>query len=158
MRSASASCWRNWHCLIDCAKAGCRLRSGLLLLAALLIHLAWRTYWPHAGFWDVAPMVIGWRTLLAAAAAALLAALLVAPTDSGWPMRLLSPLLYLGKISYGIYLWHMPVLLTLLATSPWRGRHLLFGTLAGTLVLAAFSWQFIERHWLAGKELKARAW
>ena len=123
--------------------------------AAALIYLAWNTYWPHAGYWDVPAMVIGWRTLFAAAAAAVLAALVVCPTDGGWPIR---PLRYLGEISYGIYLWHMPVLLTLLAHSPWRGKSLLIATTGATIALASFTWHAMEKQWLTNLSARAKAW
>ncbi len=124
-------------------------------VAGVLIYLAWSTFWPHAGYWDVPAMVIGWRTLFAAAAAATLAALVVCPTDGGWPVR---PLRYLGQISYGIYLWHMPVLLTLLPHSPWRGMSLLIATAAASILLAAFSWHAMEKLWLTSASTRAKAW
>lgn len=121
-----------------------RFFSWMLVSIALFV-LAWETYWPHSGYWNNTAMIVGWRTLFAAASAALLGALVVCPTDGGWLTR---PLRYLGEISYGIYLWHMPVLLTLLATTPWRHGELLAGVTGGAIALAALSWHGFEKLWL----------
>lgn len=114
------------------------LVAGVLLSAAAALLLR-QTYWSHTG------MVVFWRTLLAMGFAAALAAALTCPLPSvGW-MR---PLHYLGEISYGIYLWHFLVLLSLLQMTPLRGNSLLWPVLLGTLVLAALSWHLMEKHWV----------
>ncbi|HEV3266757.1 MAG TPA: acyltransferase family protein [Acidimicrobiales bacterium] len=68
-----------------------------------------------------------------------------APT--GLPARLLAirPLTYVGQISYGLYLWHWPVILVLnnarTGLEGWR----LFLLRAGvSFVIAALSWHFVE--------------
>jgi peptidoglycan/LPS O-acetylase OafA/YrhL len=111
---------------------------GLLTLAALTLR-AFATYWDYAG------MIIFWRTLLSAGFAALLACFILVPVAGGWATR---PLRYLGEISYGIYLWHFPILLTLVEKTQLRGLDLLFTTVACTLVMAALSWHGLERLWL----------
>ncbi|MEO8249857.1 MAG: acyltransferase [Burkholderiales bacterium] len=121
-------------------------RFGLwALAAAVLFKLAWDVYWPNSGYWDNTAMITFWRMLFAAASVALLGALAVCPSNGGWLTR---PLRYLGEISYGIYLWHMPVLLTLLAATPWRGGQLLAGVAGGSIALAALSWHGFEKIWL----------
>jgi peptidoglycan/LPS O-acetylase OafA/YrhL len=69
------------------------------------------------------------------------------------------PLAYLGKISYGIYMYHMMVDYCLRPAFSGLGmaggqsivQSLLYGVLllAGTIVVAHFSYQHIERHLLA---------
>ena len=56
-------------------------------------------------------MVVFWRTGLALTFGALV--LLAAQLPDMTRLLPLRPLNYLGEISYGIYLWHLPVLLTL---------------------------------------------
>ncbi|GAA6151407.1 hypothetical protein NBRC116587_08260 [Pseudoteredinibacter isoporae] len=57
---------------------------------------------------------------------------------------------YLGLISYGLYLWHFPVMKWLYQYSPIstmaenRFLYLTFTTSILTFLLAAFSWHFIE--------------
>ncbi|NYJ74817.1 acyltransferase family protein [Allobranchiibius huperziae] len=67
-------------------------------------------------------------------------------TVLGW-----RPFAYLGRISYGLYLWHWPVLLWLQRAHPGIGTAptLLFG-MSLTLALAAASYRFIERPVLRG--------
>ncbi len=112
--------------------------AGLLLTGAamLLLH---QNYWAHTG------MVVFWRTLLALGFGAALAAMVACPLPSGGWMR---PWHYLGEISYGIYLWHFLVLLSLLQMTALRGRSLLWVLLLGTLVFASLSWHLMEKHWV----------
>ncbi|MCU0278556.1 MAG: hypothetical protein MUE31_06655, partial [Candidatus Nanopelagicales bacterium] len=77
--------------------------------------------------------------------ALLLAAVTAHP--SGWTARVLSiaPLVWIGKVSYGLYLWHWPVYVLL---SPARvgmqGLSLLTLRFAATFALAALSYYFVE--------------
>jgi peptidoglycan/LPS O-acetylase OafA/YrhL len=110
-------------------------------LAALLLKLSMALYWPRANYWDNAAMIIFWRTVLAGAFATVVVAAITFPMKK--PL-VLWPLTYLGRISYGLYLWHTLVLTTLLSL-PWvRGATLLQWTLIGTIILAATSWHFLE--------------
>jgi peptidoglycan/LPS O-acetylase OafA/YrhL len=123
------------------------------LAFAALFAIAMEVYWTRASYWDRPAMIVLWRTLLAAALACLVAAAATFPRQR---TPLLRPLRYLGEISYGIYLWHLPVLLTVLALPGLAGRRLMWTTLGGTLVLAAFSWHFFERPFLRRAQASAR--
>jgi peptidoglycan/LPS O-acetylase OafA/YrhL len=61
----------------------------------------------------------------------------------GWP-----PLLWVGLVSYGLYLWHLAVI-TKLDDGGWEDKLTLPGfiaaALAGSLVFAAVSWYLVER-------------
>lgn len=103
---------------------------------------AWQIFWSHPEYWNTLGMIVFWRTLLGAVFACALAAAMSFPLASAMVLR---PLCYLGKISYGIYLWHMLVLLTLLELPELRGAPLLVKVLAGTVLLASISWHFFER-------------
>ena len=116
--------------------------AGWLAAAVLLLALAWQALtWLESppsvndlsGAFATANLLL-WRTLLCAGFAALLACAVMMPLAGGW---LIGPFRYIGTISYGIYLWHMPILLTLLEKTHWRGAPLLMATVGGRRVMAS---------------------
>lgn len=121
------------------------LQSYGLLSFPMAVCAVWAVLTLFWGFtyWDKPLMVIFYKTALAiaffwvlVAACSLNAPIWVTLT---WPLR------YLGTISYGIYLWHLPVLLTL-HDFPWLGPERALPIVIGlSLALAAFSWHFFEQ-------------
>jgi peptidoglycan/LPS O-acetylase OafA/YrhL len=91
-------------------------------------------------------LYVGGLPALAVAVAVVLAAVVLAP--AGLPARLLAtrPIVVLGTISYGVYLWHWPVFLLL---TPERvglvGPPLFAIKVALTLAAAAASYHLVER-------------
>ncbi len=118
--------------------------SAVWLLAGLLVYAALSVFWPFASYWDYPLMITLFRTLLAISfGAVLFAACLVTP--KGLVGKLVSPFYYLGTISYGIYLWHLPVILSLKHLqwlSPERALPL---TLGITIIFAIVSWHCFEQ-------------
>jgi peptidoglycan/LPS O-acetylase OafA/YrhL len=94
------------------------------------------------------PSMIGWNSYAAIAVAAMLIA---CARGSRLADRVLAvlPLRMLGRISYGFYLWHLPVLLWLQASGgvDAAGGALAFALygLLFSLVIAGVSWVLIER-------------
>jgi peptidoglycan/LPS O-acetylase OafA/YrhL len=94
------------------------------------------------------PSMIGWNGYASLAVAAML---IVCARGSCLADRLLSmpPLRGLGRISYGFYLWHLPVLLWLRANGgvDAAGGALAFALygLLFSLVIAGISWVIVER-------------
>ena len=88
--------------------------------------------------------------LLASLATAVLVAALL-ESDSLWRSTMeLAPLRWIGERSYGIYLWHWPVLMIVGAVFPYavgttRGWVVLGGALALTLVMTELSLRLVER-------------
>jgi peptidoglycan/LPS O-acetylase OafA/YrhL len=92
--------------------------------------------------------------------AALAAVAVIAPValdQQGLVARLLAwrPLVWLGAISYGVYLWHWPIFLVLNGErTGWSGPSLFAVRCATTITLAAVSWWAIEqpvRKWRPAK-------
>jgi len=135
-------------------------------VAAALVATAFLTVYPmleRGGFVRI-PYV-----LLVAASAAALAALLKATlaAPASWPLRLLetSPLLFLGRISYALYIVHLPLSYWAHETDAlaWAGSGLArdfveFLIVApASLALAAFSWRWVESPFLRLKTRLKRA-
>lgn len=95
------------------------------------------------GYWENNAMVTFAPGLAAAGFTALLAAAITFPLAHHVSLR---PLNYLGEISYGLYLWHLPILLLLMAAAPQlKGIALLATVLGITVVCSSLSWHLVER-------------
>lgn len=89
---------------------------------------------------------IFFRTFLASGFGALV---LLACNLSGRMLMVASlPFRYIGKISYGIYLWHLVVLVPLMQFKWLTADRALPVILGSTALLAAVSWHFFERPFL----------
>ena len=136
MRGEAGIWWKDrmsgsWRNALSLGLASCALLSG----AAWLLR--------SFSYWDRAPMIAFVPTLLAAGMAALVAAVAVVPAQR---LRALAPMRYLGTVSYGIYLWHVPVILSILQRYPTLAKEkLLASVLLSVLLLAMFSWHFLEK-------------
>ena len=93
----------------------------------------------------------GGLLLFDTAVAALLAAVVLAPDGSLARLLSVGPLPALGRISYGVYLWHWPVFVVMTAEGTGlEGLTLLALRLGLTLALAVLSWRLVERPVLGG--------
>ncbi len=92
----------------------------------------------------------GAMSLVAVSAVALIAHLLASPRGPLGRVLSFPPLAALGKISYGVYLWHWPVIV---ATNPWgRTGGALVAKAAIALGLSIVSWWVVERPFLRLKD------
>lgn len=113
-----------------------------LMVSATAFFLQYGNYWASIG------MVVFWRTLLAMAFGAALASVITCPLRGGGILR---PVRYLGTISYGVYLWHFPIILALLSQPELRGGRLYVAVLLGSILLASMSWHWLEEPWVHAK-------
>ena len=116
----------------------------LVLAVPLLMEQAWD---------DMNAMVWG-MTVVELATALVLVAVLV-PRGPVAEMLSARPLVTIGKLSYGIYLWHYPVVRYLRADLPWQAVVVL-GFIIST-ALAALSYYTIERWALRRRDAPQRA-
>ncbi len=129
---------------------GRRLVGGLGLIGAVVIVVMWRQV-PESS-----PLTFhGGFALLAVATAAVIACVTLLARHPVAGLLAVRPLPYLGKISYGMYLWYWPVLLVMTSDrTHLQGVALLGARLVVIVAIAAASFHFVEtpfhRGWLAG--------
>ena len=117
------------------------LAAGMVLVGA---DAVWHADGAASGSHDLTLRI--WRDLPAAVGFALVMA---AVAHAAAPLRALGtrPLAYVGRISFGLYLWHVPVMLWLKAQGllPSSPVLALVVALPPSLLVAALSWRFVER-------------
>ena len=131
-----------------------RVVLGVLAAGAVMV-LGWAV--GRAGGGDTW-LYRGGLLLVALAVAIVLAHVVLVP--DGWSARVLSPrpLVLLGRISYGVYLWHWPVYVAVNAGRTGRtGLELFALRCLVTLALAAASYVLVERP-LRGLINQPRSW
>ncbi|WLG88966.1 acyltransferase family protein [Pseudomonas cucumis] len=117
---------------------------GVCVVAAAVFYLMLSIYWRYASFWDIPMMVVFFRTFIALSFGLIIfAACMITPGEKA--KRLLFPFTYLGEISFGIYLWHLPVLLSLKRLTWLSHEQIVVVALLLTIMLASVSWHFFEQ-------------
>ncbi len=112
----------------------------LVFLASSLLLAIYFIYDENASrFWISLPMTVLFRSLVAAFAGVALLLAMSIRTSLLW-----RPMLELGKISYGIYLWHLIVLYLVQRYSPFKGIAAVLTIIAFTIVLAKLSYLLLE--------------
>jgi peptidoglycan/LPS O-acetylase OafA/YrhL len=139
---------------LDRLRNDVRMRWVLAGAAALCWWALFDVFNAH-DYWAEAPMAVFFRTALASCAALVLLLL------CAWPMPKMRAAvavpLYLGKVSYGIYLWHVPVLFFLGAHTRLEPALAFAVALPATVGMAALTWHFVEKPFTAGARWLPRA-
>ena len=123
----------------------------LFIASALMLFLMFHIYLNNSAFWPIPWMVIFFRTYMALTFGVLILFLCALKINKKIRMAL-TPFYYGGTISYGIYLWHLPVLMSVKEKLSWLSPlQSLFVIVVFTLVLSSLSWHFIEKKFLVRK-------
>jgi peptidoglycan/LPS O-acetylase OafA/YrhL len=131
------------------------LRRALQVIAPLaLVFLVWvAAFRPGGTSVDNNRLYLTWGApVFAAAAVAIVGDGVLSPRGRLAAALSTPPLVALGKISYGFYLWHYPVIVVLrerMADAPSAARWTV--SAAVSLAVAILSWQLVERPWLRRK-------
>ena len=127
-----------------------RAQRGLVLLglASLIGSIAVWSSTPQSSSW----LYDGGFTLYAVMSAFLITAAILPTGPVAWLLAL-GPIRHLGRISYGVYLYHWPVFLTLRQEAELDQWRLLLIGGAITLVLAELSFHFLEMPIRRGQKL-----
>lgn len=126
---------------------------AIVILGSLVTGIImFSIYMKHASYWQNLWMVIFFRTLIGATACTLVL------NATLWPWkapRIFSIAMdFLGKISYGVYLWHLLVILSLKRLGVDPGIPFLVKTLLATTILATLSYYLFEKSWMRGARLQ----
>lgn len=137
---ASAAQWIKRHYAMVIAGG---LVTGIVMFSIFRNH---GDYWPHS--W----MVIFFRTLIGATGCAIVLGAILWPWKA--PRIMSRSVDFLGEISYGIYLWHLPVILSLKRLGIGAGFPFLARTMLVTVILATLSYYLFEKTWMQSARLQ----
>ncbi len=116
-----------------------------LVGAAFVGYVLFRAYPIPASLRVPFGLTIG-GTLFALGVAFSLAAVLSNPQSIFAKLLRIPPLVWTGRLSYGLYLWHFPVFTSVAAWFPeWEPARLTALKIAGTFVCATLSYYLVER-------------
>jgi len=130
-------------------KENIKLKNWLVLffsvaLMTVICYVTLHLLWLGAGnYWHNPWLSILWRTMAGLSACSLIWVAIY--LQKFFSKTVAFPLFYLGEISYGIYLWHLPVIMSVKKLTYLNHVQTLILVLGLTLLLSIFSWHFLEK-------------
>lgn len=122
------------------------LRVGAAAGAVVLGYLLWNRTLDHSQYYN------GLFTVAAALVAVIIVHMLQAPSRAEAALLEFAPLVVLGKLSYGLYLYHIPIIAWMKPSGlGWRHPWPTLQVAAASLAAACVSYVLIERPFLALK-------
>ena len=120
------------------------MKAAVWIGAGMFSYIILRQFFAVENYWHSLRMVTFWRSGLAISCTSVLL-LATTATVSSRVQRALSQFKYLGDISYGIYLWHLPVLVSL-KEAGWESKETAFCLVTSiSLICASASWHYVEQ-------------
>lgn len=119
--------------------------------ALILTSITLKLYIQYSTFWNNVYMVVFFRTLFAISVGSFI--IVLCSINFGKVMTtILKPFCYGGTISYGIYLWHLPILLSVQGKLPWLSNfNAMLLIIVLTLLTSSLSWHFFEKKFLQNR-------
>jgi peptidoglycan/LPS O-acetylase OafA/YrhL len=126
--------------------------AGWVALGWLVFAFVGRRFAIPAISADPARNFVEGMTAVAAASALLVAGVVAAPSGALARLLALRPLVWVGRVSYGLYLFHFPIFLAVGTESTgWPAPAVLAARLGLTLAVTVASWRWIEQPFLRAK-------
>jgi peptidoglycan/LPS O-acetylase OafA/YrhL len=113
-------------------------------IAIFLSLISWKILWSGVDYWKSQSMVIFFRLLLVGAFTAWVG-FLVSLRNNPFLIKIFCPISYVGKISYGIYLWHMLVIESIMKIGITHPKWASGLIVVLVLAISSFTWHFFEQ-------------
>jgi peptidoglycan/LPS O-acetylase OafA/YrhL len=113
-------------------------------LTLIVGYICQSFYWDISNYYGSISPYTFFKTLLAISFA-LLILFFCSFQITGIYKLALGPLYYLGTISYGIYLWHLPILASINRVTSVPPTYQLATLLIASILAASISWHFFEK-------------
>src|SRR5262249_30994311 len=122
-----------------------RIRRSLPLLDLLGFVALGMTFWLFSSLQDNDPIIYHGADLAAALCFTALIAAVAHPRTLIGKAFGVTPLRWIGERSYGMYLWHWPIIVLLAPSGWWTGWKIILTQALVTVGVAALSYRFVEQ-------------
>lgn len=120
---------------------------SFMVLSIIMICITFHLYLQYGEFWNYLYMVVFFRTLIALTTGCIIL-FLCSLKLSREARVILYPFYYGGAISYGIYLWHLPIIFSVKKIAWLNNQQSLVLIIVLTFVISILSWNFFEKSFI----------